>query len=231
MKNLLLFTLISFTLAACGQTINGNGKIVTEQHNVDAFHSVSTSGVFELVLISGEPKVVVETDENIHDHIIIEVKAGVLSVSSGDKMLNADELIVTVYYDNINEISLSGASSLKTSGVLKSDRLVLDISGAAEADLSLDVDEFAVDLSGGGEVKLQGRADQLKLELSGAAEVEAFELDARIAEVGISGASEVDLSVSEELNVDISGAGEVNYKGNPEISQDISGAGKLKQIK
>ena len=83
----------------------------------------------------------------------------------------------------------------------------------------------------GGEVKLKGRADHLILELSGAAEVDAFDLASKTADIDISGASEVELSVSDELNVDISGAGEVKYKGSPSINQDISGAGELKQIK
>ena len=231
MRNLLLLTLLSFVLNACGETITGNGKVISKNHEVEAFERMSTSGVFEVVLIHGEPKVVIETDENIHEHILVEVKSGELIISSENKMLNTDDLIVTVYYETMTAVSLSGASTVKTSGTLKAGKFDLDISGAAEADMAVDVDEFELDLSGGGEVKLKGRADHLILELSGAAEVDAFDLASKTADIDISGASEVEMSVSDELNVDISGAGEVKYKGSPSINQDISGAGELKQIK
>jgi hypothetical protein len=138
-------------------------------------------------------------------------------------------LVITVYYRSIEEVDLSGACELETSGSINGESFALEVSGAAEADLTLNVTNFELELSGGGDIDLNGIANNVAIGISGAAEVNAFELESKKANIFVSGAGEVEINASEELDVDISGAGEITYIGNPTIKKNISGVGELKQ--
>ena len=46
----------------------------------------------------------------------------------------------------------------------------------------------------------------------------------------ISGHGEVELAVSDTLEIRIAGYGEVNYRGNPQVKQSIVGAGSVKRV-
>jgi hypothetical protein len=229
MKNIFALLLVLVLFSSCGETIIGNGNVTTEERAVDSYSILDVSGAFEIVLMPGEPKIVIETDENIHEHIATTVEGSTLRVSSDNKMLDAEELVLTVYYRDIDKVSISGACELSTAGAVTGDQFDLDISGGAEAELALDVDLFSIDLSGAADLELIGLADKVDFDLSGAAAVSAYHLEVKEANINISGAGEVEISVSDVLDVKISGAGQIDYKGDPEIKSDISGAGSLNQ--
>ena len=225
----ILFISIPLLFLSCTETIKGDGNLTSEERTVESFTDVKVSGMFDVVLVQGEPSVLIETDQNLLEHISTEVREEVLTVSSGDKYFNTDQLVITVFYRSLEEVKISGACELVTNGSINSDELLVDISGAAEADLTLNVTKFRMELSGGGEIELHGLAEDVEIDISGAAEVHAFNLESKTAEISVSGAGDVEINASEKLEVDISGAGEVDYKGDPEIKQNISGVGELKK--
>jgi hypothetical protein len=229
MKSLIYFTLSLVLLSSCGETIKGDGNLVTEERPMEAFTELKVSGMFTVVLIQGEPKVVIDTDQNLLEHISTAVDKNKLTLSSNNKMLQTDQLVLTVYYRSIEEVDLSGACDLETSGSINGESFALEVSGAAEADLTLNVTNFELELSGGGDIDLKGIANNVAIGISGAAEVNAFELESKKANISVSRAGEVEINASEELDVDISGAGEITYIGNPTIKKNISGVGELKQ--
>ncbi len=227
MLKTLLFISIPLFFISCNESIRGDGKLTSEERIVDSFRDLKVSGMFNVVLVQGEPSVLIETDQNLLEYISSEVKNEELIISSGDKYFNTDQLVVTVFYRSLEEIQIYGACELVSNGSINSDELLIDISGAAEADLTLNVTKFRMELSGGGEMELHGLAEEVELEISGAAEVYAFNLESKRAEINVSGAGDVEINASESLSVDISGAGQVDYKGNPEIKWNISGVGEL----
>lgn len=81
-----------------------------------------------------------------------------------------------------------------------------------------------VNISGASEVQLSGSADELKGGFSGASEFEAYGLRAKRARIESSGSADVEISVSDELNIVASGASSVDYKGEPSLTKNVSGA-------
>jgi hypothetical protein len=225
---LLVFTVaFGMLLGSCQQVKKGNGNVASEHRDLPAFHSVKSSGIFELVLVKGDPAVMISADENLHEYIKTEVKNGQLLISSDQYVLDAEELKVVIHCDDLEDITISGAAKISAPQPIDANELTLHVSGAAEADLTLQVNYFEVNLSGGAEIKLRGSAKRVNFDLSGAADVDASELRTSEAKIIISGAGEVSIIAERVLDVNISGAGEVNYWGDPEITQSISGAGQL----
>jgi hypothetical protein len=89
-------------------------------------------------------------------------------------------------------------------------------------------DTLTIDSSGASHIKAEGKTASLDLDISGASSVDATALTVSDASVDASGASHVDLMVTERLNAEASGASTVSYKGSPStVVKDVSGAGSV----
>lgn len=236
MKTAYLFTiallsLFALGLSSCGEQIHGNGNIVEVKHDVDDFNEIDISGVFEVELIKGGSKVEVITDENLHEHISIKSDVGELDINTNDKYLQSDQLLLRIFYDDLEEIDVSGAIQITSDKTIKSKSFEFDVSGACDGELDFDVKNLEVEISGGGELTLSGEADEAHFKISGAGDIDAMELEVKEASIDVTGAGEVEIAVSDKLDVDVTGAGDVKYKGDPVITKSISGAGEVKQVK
>lgn len=127
------------------------------------------------------------------------------------------------------EIDLSGASQVwLEDGVALVNGLSLDLSGAAKAFLNVTARKCDIELSGASVLSLSGAAETAKIEVSGASKGDCAGAEIRRAEVDLSGASKLNLNVSEMITGEISGASKVVYTGNATTRVDVSGAGSIK---
>jgi hypothetical protein len=222
---------ISFLFYSCLNSIDGNKKVVTESRNVSAFSKLDISGEFEIIINqTSTEKLELEVDENLISLIETEVKNGTLFISTKEKIGNSKSLKLYISMITINEINTSGAIEIKNKGKLKTEILVINASGAADIDLTVEVENLQMDLSGASETTLSGDATNFEIILSGASELEAEKLETQQTMIDISGAGKATVFVKNTLNVEVSGAGSVQYKGNPTITKNISGAGSINKL-
>jgi hypothetical protein len=113
----------------------------------------------------------------------------------------------------LNKLVASGASDVYVNGVIKSDRLDIQLSGASDFKGAVNVNELNLDQSGSSDSQLSGRAARLKVELSGASDLKGYSLETDYCDINASGASDSQITVNKELSVHASGASDVNYKG------------------
>jgi len=207
---------------------NGNGKIIKQERKLSGFNAIEVSGSFAVILKQDSlTSVNIETDENLMQYITTKIEGEKLIIKSERSLDPTKDIFVYISSPNIKKIDLSGAVNLKSSNILTSSDLHIEISGVGKINLTLAVQSLNIDCSGAGEIKLKGKADNVVAETSGASEIKAFELAVENFKIKSSGAGEANVSVNKKLDIDISGAGEINYKGNPEISQKVSGAGSV----
>lgn len=235
MKNpailLVLIISIPISLASCLNSIRGNGNVQEDIRKVKDFSKVSISGSYEVYVRQGEHcQLRIETDENLMDYIKAENKGEWLKIWTKEPIAKATVLKLYITAVDLDAIDISGAVALKSKSAIRSKTFDLELSGAGEIDLELDVNELNLDLSGGTESTLKGKAEKLTADISGAGSLDAEELETDFCNIDISGAGDASLFVNEELDVDISGAGSVKYKGNPSVKKDVSGAGSIVSI-
>src|SRR5438477_299574 len=64
-----------FAFAGCDiGGIRGNGRVVSEQRNVDSFVNVETGGAFRVEWNSGAPSASITVDENLVQYVEMEVR-------------------------------------------------------------------------------------------------------------------------------------------------------------
>jgi Putative auto-transporter adhesin, head GIN domain len=71
--------------------------------------------------------------------------------------------------------------------------------------------------------------DNFAATISGASELNAFDNPTKTININASGASKVQISVSEILIADVSGASKLFYRGSPAIKSNITGASTIQQ--
>lgn len=230
----LILTLIATVSAALPvwsvNTIVGSHELTSEVRSVESFQSFRITNAADVTIAQGsEQSVTISTDKNILPLIETEVEHGCLVISDKEKNLKPSELKIHIIVPQLEEISVSGASDVNSKGVIKADSLKINVSGAADVILSLDVEKLETHVSGVGDFRLDGRAGTHDIRMSGVGKVLSYALESKATNVMVSGKGECEVHATEKLDVEISGMGDVNYKGSPKITQKITGMGELSE--
>jgi len=232
---LLLIIAAAFTGTALAQkTINDPNA---EKRNVSGYHAVEVGGGIDLYLSQGEETVVVSaSDTRYRDKIKTEVRNGVLKIwydwksgfhfESGNKKMKA-----YVSYKSLDRVEGSGGSDVFVEGVLKAEKLSLDISGGSDFKGKVSAGELKVEASGGSDVNISGDAKNLTLEASGGSDFKGYELAVDICDLEASGGSDIYITVNKEMTADASGGSDIYYKGTGLIREiKSSGSSGIKKV-
>ena len=136
---------------------------------------------------------------------------------------------IYVYAPSLESVNLSGFAVAKNWSPVTGRNFTINISGAAEADLNLQIDRtLTVNASGTSQLTMSGATRDLRINAAGVVNISAFELQAREARpVNVTGIGTVEISVSDRLNVQAAGTARVYYKGNPRVTQRVAGGARV----
>jgi hypothetical protein len=182
-----------------GVSIRGSGHVATVTRDVQAFHRIEVAGVGRVVLErTGRERLSITADDNVLRYIESEVEGGTLHIrpQPGVSVSHETTPVFRVEAVTLDRIVGSGAVSF-------------------DADLGPQP-EVSVTLSGVCTLKARGAADRLEVFLSGVTGYRGLDLESREARVVASGASWVEVWVTERLDADASGTSVIRYAGNPE---------------
>jgi len=145
-------------------------------------------------------------------------------------------------------LEVSGASSIK-GGSIKGDNFDVETSGASDAKVNLSGNDLNIKLSGASDIKGTLTGDKMNFDLtgastadvngstntigivaSGASDFKAYDLTSTSCKAEASGASNVNISVSKDLDARASGASDIHYNGGAVITNlDVSGSSTVKK--
>jgi hypothetical protein len=256
MKKILAFAFVLLAIASQAQT--KMGVIYDENVQVrklPSFTSIRVSNAIELYISqSSKTDVAVSAkSDDYRNRIITEVVGGTLIIRmednykwwkwSEDYKAKAYVSVKDLYaltgsgatnikiINGLNtqklKVILSGASDLK--GDIKAGTLITELSGASSFKAKLQANAFSLKGSGASDCEISGSGDDLIVDVSGASSVKMYDYIVKGASVEASGASDVNIHVTEMLKAQASGASSVDYKGNPRVSEKkTSGASDVR---
>lgn len=252
----LIYTLIilSFGIQLQAQgwfnSVKGNGNIITETRTTGVYDKVAAGGSFDVILVKGtEGKITLNGEENILKLIETEVDGDKLKIrfKKGVRFNYRHQITITVPFEDLNEVSLSGSGSLTSEYLVKASQLRVALAGSGDIDLPLEGDEIMIASSGSGRVKaktqsaaltatlagsgdifLEGETGAVEIRISGSGNVKAGDLESKKAKVSIAGSGDVEVVSREEIYARVSGSGDIAYFGKP-AKEDIkvSGSGRV----
>jgi hypothetical protein len=218
-----------------GEKIKGNGTLLTEKRTTAEYDEIKLQGFFDVDLVSGkEGEITVQAEGNLLPFIKVEVEGNALRIyeEKGKNLQpsRGKKIMITIPFDKISAVSLSGSGDVKTKNIIKADHFVAVLSGSGDINLEIEAKDLEAKISGSGDINLKGNSDNFSAKISGSGDIIADEIEAKNAEVGISGSGDVKVFCTENLKVRVSGSGDVFYKGNPKSKDTkISGSGEIKK--
>ena len=135
----------------------------------------------------------------------------------------------TIATPELRKISIYGASKIETldGQTLTQPKLILDLNGAAEADLRLAVNSLQIEAKGASKLELEGSAENVEIAIAGAGKVDAEDLIVQNMHINCAGASQAEIHVVRELWAQAAGASKISYQGNPSIKQKMAVGGSF----
>ena len=237
-KLLLLFAAASLIGAqSCSYfgfvSVDPTGQYIAKKISTAAFENVSVSSGFELIVTQDSLKeLTIETYENIHSYIVVEVVGNTLEIHPEEGISFAGDPKVKIHLscNFLDELSSSGGGRINLNNGWTADELRLSLSGGGNVTGKVLLKSLELDMSGGSESDIEGVAEYLSISSSGGSVHKHFSLLSKKCRVDMSGGASAEVNVSEKLIVDASGGTHISYKGNPEISSELSGGSSIEKV-
>jgi hypothetical protein len=213
--------------------INDEG-VTTSTLQLDAYHSIVLTGAAELQVSNAEQAsttlrtnlMQLMTDKT---NINAQVRDSVLYIDvPGNLPIEAVASFI-IAAPELRKISIYGASKIETPDgqTLSQPKLMLDLNGAAEADLRLAVNSLQIEAKGASKLELDGSAENVEIAIAGAGKVDAEDLIVQNMHINCAGASQAEVHVVRELWAQAAGASKISYQGNPSIKQKMAVGGSF----
>ena len=220
--------------------ITGSGNIITRRISIADFSRIETSRAVHLVVEKRSGReAIIEADDNIMPYVIVEVDGGCLNVGIDDdiKSLNNVTVKVTVPSDgNISAISASSASRVTVETEIKSPKLMLDASSAANINITKsDVGTCSIDASSAANVEGAIKADNCVIDMSSASDVNVALLAVKCDVTATSAASATLSGEAGDIEITVSSAAKVDAMDlnarNADVSASSGGSIKITCMK
>ncbi len=231
--SLLLITNTSCSKSHWGCT-DGQGELVKQERMVSDFSAIKFKMSGDVIVTidpqATTPKVEVEAQANIQEHIGLDVSGKTLIIDNEDCIRHHKKITVYITTDDVSAVKLSGSGNIIINNTLETESFEASVSGSGNIRGAVNAQRVEVSIAGSGDVDLSGSAKNLEISIAGSGEYNGRNLVAANADISISGSGDVNCQVTDLLEVSISGSGSVYYLGSPSVDTSIAGSGKVRHI-
>ncbi|MGZ3753395.1 MAG: head GIN domain-containing protein [Mucilaginibacter sp.] len=212
--------------------IKGSGRQITETRKVTDFTRLEISGGYKVILKQDSSlSVTVNADDNLMKYIRSSVDGDRLHIYSKKNLCGSGELVITIGVKNLEKVKASGAVDLSSDGKLNTKDFALELNGASKVNLDLNAANVITEGNGSSEITLKGQASSHKIELAGSGKIYALDFVVGNYDIQTTGASECQINVLHELNVNTTGAADIKYRGNPtSVNSSKTGSASITKI-
>ena len=218
-----------------GSDVDEQAETIASELQLEPYHSIELRGAARLCLNNGtQLSTMLKTNQITslvyEGGIKAEVRDSVLYLETSNQIPMDDVMIdFAITSPNVRKLTVYGASKIETAEnqVLAQPDFVLDLNGAAQADLHLNVQHLTVEAKGASKLDLEGTAEQVNITIAGAGEVDAEELVTQVMHINCAGASKAEVNVTDELWAQAAGASFISYHGTPRIKQKMAVGGSI----
>ncbi len=217
----IILALVSFGVFAQKRTVN-----------IGDFNEVKTyNGLTVTLYPSQEQKV--EISGVAADDVIVKNVNGTLKILTKiAKKAWGEDLIVKVYYKNLDTIDANEGSNIKSEEVFKQDALTIKAQEGATIRLQVALNDLDIKTISGGNISLDGKVKNQDIIANSGGMYEAFGLSSETATAKASSGAAIDINVTKRVKATASFGGEIYIKGNPKnVANKATLGGEVKILK
>ncbi|SHI63813.1 head GIN domain-containing protein [Aquimarina spongiae] len=212
--------------------IKGQGEVVKKERTIDQnFEAVKASRGLDVILVeSNDKKVIVEANENLHEHIEIYVEKNTLYITSDENIYRADEKKVYVSYDQLNKIHVNSGASVYSDQEVAQKDLALSASSGADIKLKVKAQTVNSSVSSGAFIDLEGKVENHSASASSGANIRAQDLLSLVSEAKASSGANIRIHAQKEFTGKATSGANVVYYGKPEkVSETDNSGGNVRR--
>lgn len=205
----------------------------TEVREVSDFTGINASSIFNIELTQGDVYLLeIIADEAELSQVKSDVKKDILHLEYKGSGRRINKIDARITMPMVQSIELSGAVSLRGKNTLTSEELMLKLSGASSATLSLESQKLESQISGAVHLTLSGIVDTHRASVGGASHLKARQLQTQNTYAKVSGASHAQVKAEEYLDVQSSGTSRVTYAREPKNKKIVaSGMSSINEVR
>ena len=220
-----------------GETIKGNGNIVTRSFEVGAFEdlSVALSATVNFS-VSDEYTCTVRVDENLLDYLDIAVKKDELVVKKQDRhkkvTLRATEFVIDITAPSLDEATLAGSGDLNFNSIMNEPKLEVVLAGSGNVAFreEANIDHLELSVAGSGDIHIEkGSIREVEADIAGSGKIVSH-AEIQDLDVNVMGSGDITAKVNGKLDYFVAGSGDIKYYGDPEVKGKIAGSGSVLRI-
>lgn len=218
MKKTVLFIAILFSTFAFSQIKQDLGEFdrlkVSDRIELKLFHSDKNS-----IEISGDKA----------EEVKLITKNNQLTIRmETSQFLQGEDVVVVLYFKNLNEIMAARGATVSSEEVLKNSRLKFDASKGSNIALRVETDRLEVKVNSGAEIYLQGSADQQEVIANSGGSYDGEELKTRHTTVTVNAGGKADVHGDKTVEAKTRAGGEIHIWGNAEVHEKKIAGGTVK---
>ncbi len=201
-----------------GETIEGNGNLISREVPVQSFSALKASGVYELKLTQGNKEgVKIEADENLQDlftvtndgnRLVIDMKK-----AQNKNLKSKNKMRVYVTFKNLKNMDISMVGNITAENTLAFDDLDIKNSSVGSLDLDLTAQKINLENRSVGNVKLSGKAQDAVFVNNGVGSINAGALVVQTMDIENTGVGHAEVNAQKGLKVKDSFLGKVKNRG------------------
>ena len=192
-----------------------------EEFDFRDYDEVVVNGAFEVHFIQSEDyRLVLNGQKNDISKIILQVDDYQLSINHDRDLFNykryQNRIKIIIGLPALKSLELNGAIKAYVKG-FDEERVKIELNGASEADIDMDVYEIDIDLSGASRLTITGSGHEMTARLSAASMLDAYDFRVDDARIDASVASSAKVYVTKNLDIHASIVSDVKYRGGARV--------------
>jgi hypothetical protein len=213
------------------ERLSGSGNVTRETHNVSSFNALNLAVVFDVVIIPSDiEEVVVETDDNLQDLVLVENKGDELVVKMKPQanISRKTQSKIFIYVKELEGITNSSVGTLENEDILRSNTLTLNNSAVGRTTLKIETTDLTIKNSAVGSTELQGNCNTLKIKNSAVGKLNASELQCNYLDIDNHSVGRTSVFANIESVINNSAIGTLDLYGQGVIKKiNNSGIGRF----
>jgi len=209
----------------------GNGNVTTKTVSTGNYDGIKGVGSMDIHLERGtEGSITVQTDDNLHEYLEIEVKDNMLVIKTKKNVYLKTKkgIHVTVPFNDISEVSLVGSGDVDTNDTITADDFEVNVTGSGDVELTIEANDVDASVTGSGDIVLRGTTNSLEVSVTGSGDYEGSDLIAQHTDAKVSGSGDARVYAKQSIKARVHGSGDIVYYGNPAKSDTkTSGSGDI----
>ena len=208
--------------------------VVSRTFTMSNFDHIIVGGNWAVTYVESPTHFIrVEMPYEWFDRYNFNVRLRRLSVERRSPLPNSNRSVqprIYVHAPSLDSVNLSGTAVAENWSPVVGRDFSINISGAARANLNVDITgNLVVNSSGSPNLTLSGNTESLRINGAGVTRISAFDLRAvDVRPVSLAGVGTVEVTAIDRLDVRAAGTTRLYFRGNPTVTQRTTGLARVR---